>query len=133
MGTSKQMNIQSLTAYQVAHDGSNFRMHALDDEGNAVTVQFPTECLKQLMPTLPRALEEALRAQTRDASLRLVHAIDSWLIEKARSGDGQLILTFITQNQLKISFGIAERAVVQMAEVICDYEMDANPFGLLVH
>jgi hypothetical protein len=47
---------QRLTKFSVAADGGSVALGVADEEGRAGALMLPTECLKQLMMTLPEMM-----------------------------------------------------------------------------
>jgi hypothetical protein len=102
-----------LDQFQVAPDGASVQLGLRDRAGRPVAERLPVECLNALMMTLPGMLAQALRAQHRDSSLRMVFPVGEWSVESAAAGD-LLILTLGTPDGFKVSFGIrsAELAAI---------------------
>ena len=119
----------SLTTYEVASDGSAVRLHFVDPEGIARSLQVPFAGLQQLTLTMPKIMEEALRASYRDPTLRLVHAVTSWVIERASDGRNWL-LSFSTPDHFSISFALTDGDLNGLSSLLNDYELEAFPYGL---
>jgi hypothetical protein len=73
-----------LTTFSVAPDGSSVVIGVADEEGQAVALMLPAECLKALTVTLPDMMRRVLRLQHGDPSLRLVYPITGWESSAAR-------------------------------------------------
>jgi DNA polymerase III sliding clamp (beta) subunit (PCNA family) len=91
-----------LTAFDVAPDGKRFRLNFTDDQGRPAAITLPTECLNDLLMTLPRIVSRALHARYRDSSLRVVFPAEEWRLEG--SDDHRLILTIGTSGGFEASF-----------------------------
>lgn len=98
---------QDLVSYEVAVDGSRFRMAFTRPDGGSCTLNLPSECLQALVMTLPRMMAEALRARHKDETLRLVYSAEMVRIEQA-SDPGKLILTLSTPDGFEVSFALGE-------------------------
>src|ERR1019366_8274730 len=72
----------ALTTLEVAPDGTRFQMNMLDQDGKSASVSLPTQCINELMMTLPNVLRRALSNQFRDSSLRLVYRLGQTRFEK---------------------------------------------------
>ena len=93
----------SLTSYEVAADGSCFRLNVKDEAGRAGALILPAECVRQLLMTIPRIAEQTIQGQSQDSSLRLVYPLQDWKLEAA-AGDGRVILTMSTGEGFEVSF-----------------------------
>ena len=126
------VEVGTLTTYEIATDGVGARLHFVDSNGNARTVYVPVEMLKLLTLSMPKIMLEVLRAQFHDPTLRLVHSVDSWRVERASDGK-TCILTFTTPDHFSISFNVNDQDLNQLSEAVGDYELDAFPEGLHFH
>jgi hypothetical protein len=57
-----EMTASALTTFEVALDGSSVRLNLLDQEGRPASVTLPAQCVNQLLMTIPRMVETALRS-----------------------------------------------------------------------
>ena len=126
------VEIGTLTTYEIANDGAGARLNFVDANGQAQSVYVPIDNLKLLTLSMPKIMVEALRAQFRDPTLRLVHTVENWRVERASDGKTS-ILTFTTPDHFSISFGVSDEDLYQLSEVVGDYELDAFPQGLHFH
>jgi len=78
-------------------------MNVRDGNGASGSISLPTQCLNELMMTLPGILRRALWNQHRDTSLRLVFPLAKTKIEKA-AGKNALIVTSATPDGFEVSF-----------------------------
>jgi hypothetical protein len=126
------LEIDLLTNYEVAADGRGARLNFVDSDGNAQTIYVPNRILKLLTLSMPAIMLEVLRAEFGDPTLRLIHTVDSWQIERASDGK-TCILTFTTPDHFSISVNVNGRDINQLSEAVIDYELEAFPHGLLFH
>src|SRR5579883_2762724 len=80
-------------------------MSVADAQGRRKSLRLPTECLNELVMTLPEMARQALRRLYRDDSLRLVYTAATVRIEIASDG-ATLILTLQTPDGFAVSFGL---------------------------
>jgi hypothetical protein len=97
----------SLVSFDVAADGTRFRLNVADARGKAVSLSLPAECLNQLIVTLPRMSVRALRNRYCDDSLRVVYPAASIRIELA-SDAKTFIVTLETADGFSVSFGLSQ-------------------------
>jgi len=74
---------QRLTKFSVAADGGSIAIGVADEEDGTYALMLPTECLRELMMTLPEMMRRALQLQHHDPSLRLVYPAAGWDVERA--------------------------------------------------
>ena len=94
-----------LVTYDIASDGSWFRMSFTSADGKRGSLSLPTECLQALIMTLPRMMTQALRARHGDESLRLVYPAEAVRIEESRDPN-RFILTLTTPDGFAVSFSL---------------------------
>lgn len=109
-----EIDCESLTTYEVSADGRRFRMNLTEISGQSCAISLPSECLSMLLMTLPRIASHALRAQTKDSSLRIVFSADEWRLE--RSGDSRVILTIGTVDGFEASFAFEPEQLQEIAD-----------------
>ena len=106
---------EALIAYEVAGDGSSFRITFNCANGKAGSLSLPTECLHALIMTLPRMMTQALSAQYGDDSLRLVYPAETVRIE--RSPDPNIfIATLVTPDGFAVSFSFSGQQLRALSE-----------------
>ena len=113
----KEITASALTTFEVALDGSSVRLNLLDQDGRPAAVTLPAQCVNQLLMTVPRMVETALRNSQGDESLRYVHPLESFALELADSSPGeapQLILTITTGGGFAASFAGGEQVMTQL-------------------
>ncbi len=116
---------RQLVAFDVAPDGRRFRLNFTDAEGRPSTLTLPTECLNDLLMTLPRVAARALHARYRDSSLRVVFPAEEWRLEG--STDHHLILTIGTSGGFEASFLLERDHLRDIAESLQDEAAGAVP------
>jgi hypothetical protein len=126
------VEVGTLTTYEIATEGAGARLHFVDSNGSARSVYVPVEMLKLRTLSMPKIMLEVLRAQFRDPTLRLVHSVDSWRVERASDGK-TCILTFTTPDHFSISFNVNDKDLSQLSDAVIDHELDAFPQGLQFH
>ena len=127
------LQVESLTNYEVAPDGSSVKLNVLDADGRPASLIVPFEPLRALAMSMPKIVLHALRCATGDAdALRLVHGVANWKIERA-TDPNYAILTFSTADQFELSFAIRDQTLAQMAELMNEFHIEAFPEGLQFH
>ncbi len=118
---SSQIDAASLTTFDVDPDGARVRIHLRDNSGSPASLVLPTACLNQLLMSLPRMVEAALRNGHGDDSLRVVHPLDRYKIELGEStadGTQQYILTLETGGGFAVSFVASAELLASFARSI---------------
>jgi hypothetical protein len=105
---------KSLTTFSVAPDGANIAIGVADEEGRAGELTLPTDCLRELMMTLPEMMRRALRLQHHDPSLRLVYCTAGWEVERSTVSE-TFIVTLRTQDGFHVSFALTAADLSDMA------------------
>ena len=127
------MQVESLTTYEVAPDGSRVKLNLLDAEGKPASLIVPLEALRVLALSMPKIVFHAVRQATGgDDALRLVHGVENWKIERAVDPD-YAILTFATPDKFEVSFAVRDATLAQMAELMGEFHIEAFPEGLRFH
>lgn len=106
---------QRLTKFSLAANGGSIAIGVTDEEGRAGALMLPTECLRELMMTLPEMMRQALRLQHHDPGLRLVYPAAGWELERSTL-PGTFIVTLQTPDGFHISFALSAVDLSQMAE-----------------
>jgi hypothetical protein len=67
-----KIEAEGLTTYEISSDGLRFHLNLKQLSGGSASLTRPSECLNQLVMTMPRIAVEVLRKRYRDNSLRLI-------------------------------------------------------------
>ena len=108
-----EIHVRSLTTHQVAPDGSTVCLYFENADGRQGSLKLPSNCVQQLLMTLPRLLAKALQAHYRDASLRVAFPLGDWRLEAA-AGSKDVILTMRTSDGFEVAFALSEPTTVRM-------------------
>jgi hypothetical protein len=106
---------EELIAYEVAGDGSWFRMTVKCANGKSASLSLPTESLRALMMTLPRMMTQALSARYGDDSLRLVYPAEAVRIERSADPNA-FIMTLATPDGFAVSFSLSGQQLRVLSE-----------------
>jgi len=117
---SAHVEAETLTTFEVTGDGSRIRLNATASDGAPVSFSLPTDCLRQMVMTLPRIAIEALRRQHDDSSLRIVYPAGSWHIEQCTAHEGTFIFTLSTPDGFEASFGFGQSKMRALERSIRD-------------
>lgn len=115
---------QDLKAFEVALDGSRFRIRFSRPDGSLASLSLPSTCLQALVLTLPKMMLEALKARHQDESLRLVYPAETVRVEQAQV-PGTTILSFTTPDGFEVSFGLTPAQIRAVA--LAHNAQDAAP------
>lgn len=116
---------QRLTKFSVAADGGSIAIGLTDEEDRACALMLPTECLRELMITLPEMMRRALRLQHHDPGLRLVYSAAGWEVERSRV-PGTFIVTLRTPDGFHISFALSATDLSHMADAALEPARDVR-------
>ena len=105
--------VQSLTTCEVAADGRRVRINFKDMDGRPASLTVPTDCVHQLIMTLPPLLSRALKAELSDDSVRAVFPLGHWRLETA-AGSSVYILTLSTPDGFEVAFSVSARDLATM-------------------
>lgn len=111
------IEVQALTTYKVGADGQSVDLGVRDSSGGAATLRMKISELGNLVITLPRIIEAALRRQYRDTSLRYTFPLRAWQVEPA-SDPAHLIVTLRTEDGFGVSFSVPRQRAPQLAQTI---------------
>ncbi|HEY3600119.1 MAG TPA: hypothetical protein VGL08_21700 [Paraburkholderia sp.] len=104
---TRRIDATRLAGLELASDGSRFSLRGVDDAGMPWSLRLPTECLQQLILTLPNVAAQALQQLHGDDSLRIVYPAHTTAVELA-SDLRTFILTLQTEDGFHVSFGLSE-------------------------
>ncbi len=116
----REIKADAVTTYEVTPDGMWFSLKFKQGSGEPGSITLPTECLKQLIMTMPCIAAEALRKQYGDNNMRLVYPLGDWSLS-ATENDAHLILTLGTPDGFQIAFAIEARDVLQITSTMHDH------------
>lgn len=117
------IRVKSLTAFSVAPDGANIAIGVADEDGGAGALTLPTDCLRELMMTLPEMMRRALRLQHHDPSLRLVYGTAGWEVERS-TVSGTFIVTLRTPDGFHVSFALTAADLSDMAAAAAEATLE---------
>lgn len=104
---------EKLIAYEVAGDGTRFRISFICAGGELGSLSLPTECIQALIMTLPRMMTQALLARYNDSSLRLVYPAETVRIEGSPDAN-TFLLTFTTPDGFTVSFAVSNQQLAEL-------------------
>ena len=120
------VHVAELRTFEVDSGGTHARLHFRDVSGCDGRLLLPVARLQELLMTLPRMVQLALRRRSGDASLRLVYPLDDFRLELGEpTADGvpRVILTLATTGGFAVSFSARHCELLTLAEVIANSEL----------
>jgi hypothetical protein len=96
---------QRLTTWAVLPGGERVSLGFASEGGDTHQIVLPIEALTGLLMTLPRMLQSALDERCPDGTLRVVHPLGDWRLERAAAGDA-LILMLGTRDGFDVAFAM---------------------------
>ena len=114
--TAKNFIVQKATTFDVANDGTSFRMNFICRDGGQVSLSLPTECLHGFMMTVPKMMRQAFRARRHNESLRLVYPVDNLRIEQS-SEPNAFIVTLTTMDGFEASYRLTRQQMMDFEAV----------------
>jgi hypothetical protein len=123
-----EMSVQSLTTCEVAQGGRRVRMNFNDVLGRPASLVLPTDCVHQLIMTLPRLLSKALKMETSDDSVRAVFSLGGWGLEQAAEVEA-FILTLRTTDGFDVAFSASALDLANMASSFEQLSSQATQVG----
>ena len=100
------INGATLTTFEVSPDGSTVSINVTDENSKPGSLVLPADCLRALLMSLPKMMQEALQRRYQDASVRLVYPLGHWRLE-ASTEPGKFILTMSTRDGFAVSFAVS--------------------------
>lgn len=127
--TKKEIDSRALTTCAVAPDGKTISLGFADASGQSVAVRLPLEQASALAMTLPALIEQALRRQFRDDSLRFTFPLGSWAVEQSPD-PGTNIVTLRTPDGFGVCFTVQRQQQSALGEAFsCDCDcVRRSPF-----
>jgi hypothetical protein len=108
---------ERLTSWSVAPDGEQVRLGFEDEAGRPCAITLPIAVLSALMMTIPRMLRQALEARFADGSLRMIHELGDWRVERAVGADAS-ILSLATPDGFEVTFAVATPQADRLGETL---------------
>lgn len=118
--TETTIDSRALTTCAVAPDGKTISLGFTGASGQPVAVRVPLEQAGALAMTLPTLIEQALRRQFRDDSLRFTFPLGSWTVEQSPD-PGTNIVTLRTPDGFGVCFTVQRQQQNALGEAFsCD-------------
>jgi hypothetical protein len=111
---TNELGMRSLTTTEVGADGRRIRLNFIDTRARQASLTLPTNCVHQLIMTLPQLLSKALRAETSDDTVRAVFTLGAWRLEHA-ADSGVYILSMITPDGFEVAFSLSALDLTEMS------------------
>lgn len=108
---------ERLTTWAVTPDGERVQLGFEDDSGQPCAVSLPVGVLSGLMMTIPRMLRQALEARFGDCSLRMIHELGDWRVERAVGADAS-ILSLVTPDGFEVNFAVPSPQADRLGETL---------------
>ena len=115
---STDLEADALKSFEIAPDGRRIRFNAETGEGAAVSLSLPSECLTEMVMTLPRIAVEAMKRRYGDPSMRIVYPAGSWIIEQAVGAPDTFIVTLKTVDGFEVSFSFSPQQLSSMTNTL---------------
>jgi hypothetical protein len=106
--TTSDLIGHTLTTFDIDSDGCHVQLNFVCQDQTRGSLRLPTECLKQLVMTLPRMMTQALQVKYSDKSLRLVYPVEEMRIEQSVESTA-MIVTLVTHDGFDVSFGFTTK------------------------
>lgn len=98
---------EALTTFEVTPDGARVRLNGRASDGAAVSFSLPIDCVSQMVMTLPRIAQEAIRRFHGDDSLKLVYPAGAWTVERSAQDPDTYIVSLGTPDGFAVSFALS--------------------------
>jgi len=108
---------ERLTTWTVAAEGERVVLGFEDEAGQCRNISLPVEVLSALMMTIPRMLREALAGRFAGGSLRMIHPLGDWRVERAMGVDASL-LSLATPDGFEVTFALATPEADRLGEML---------------
>ena len=126
MTTSEKIFGHTLTTFDIEPDGSRFCMNVADETGHQRGLSLPTDCLTQLIMTLPEMAAKALKMRYRDDTLRIVYPLCAMRMEATHT-DQYTILTLSTEKGFTVSFALTASDLQRLESTVRDAREAERP------
>jgi hypothetical protein len=122
----------ALTTFEISPDGERVQLNVRTAAGADAALVLPTLCVNQLLMTLPRIIEDALRKSRNDDSLRLAHPLERFTIElgERRGDEATYILTLHTDREFRVSFAVRPSLLGSIAFSIVEDVLQNSATGI---
>jgi len=108
---------ERLTTWSILPSGEQVSLGFADATGRSHTILLPVTVLSALMMTIPRMLCDALKTRFADGSLRMIHELGSWRVERAVGTDAS-ILSLATPDGFEVTFAVATPQADRLAQTL---------------
>ena len=108
---------ERLTTWAATPGGERVELGVENDAGRPWTISLPIALLSALMMTIPRMLRHALQARFGDGSMRLIHELGNWRVERAVDADAS-ILSLTTTDGFEVTFAVATAEADRLGETL---------------
>lgn len=115
--TTSEIVGRELAACDLTGDGRFFRLGFIGENGEPGFLSLPADCVKSLIMTLPRVMEQSQRLRYRDNSLRLVFRAHGLRVELA-SDLATFIVTLTTEDGFAVSFALDDQQIRSFSEAL---------------
>jgi len=112
-----EIEVQSLTACEVADDGSRISLGFVDNGGQSATIRIGVNQAGALAMTLPSLIDQSLKNRFGDQTLRFTYPLASWSIEQA-TDPRQTMVTLRTSDGFSVCFSIPREQLNQLGEAM---------------
>ena len=111
------LECQSLTACDIAPDGSTIVLGFLASDGRPARIRLSLNEAGTLAMTLPGLLNQALWSHYGDRSLRYVHPLVSWRLEQS-SEPTTVMMTLGTMDGFSVCFSMGHEQQSRLGEAL---------------
>ncbi len=108
---------ERLTTWEVAEDGERVCLGLEDEAGQPHAVSLPASVLSALMMTIPRMLRQALEMRFADSTLRMIHELGDWRVERAAGADA-FIISLATVDGFEVTFAVPSSQADRLGETL---------------
>ncbi len=114
------IDAEALTTFEVTPDGTRVRLNARDADGGDVSFSLPIGCVSQMVMTLPRIAQEAVRRFHGDETLKIVYPAGDWTVERSAHDPDTYIVSLGTPDGFAVSFALSPAKMSEMGRSIRD-------------
>jgi len=108
------INGVSLTDFVISPNGTQVSINVIDENSKPASLVLPSASLQSLIMSMPAMMQQMLRRQYTDPSLRLVYPLGCWNLETS-TVPGKLILTLSTSDGFSVAFAVTAAELRQFA------------------